>query len=188
MIAKARSRHASLRAVSLRVFMMVLAMMVTLPMTSQAAEDVYTQRTLDLARKLECPVCNGQTVADSHSGTAREMRNVIEQKVLAGESDDAIIAYFVDRFGEEILAEPPKSGFTLTLWWAPVGMVLFGLVVVLLFLRERTARAATATATATANTGGTTLDPELERLARETLAPTDDHARGATRPERADAR
>lgn len=170
-MSRSRGRSGTRRAPLLLVVLSALTMMlIALPLVAQAAEDVYTQRTLDLARRLECPVCNGQTVADSHSGTAREMRNVIEQKVAAGETDEQIIAYFVERFGEEILAEPPKSGFTLTLWWAPVGMVVFGLVIVLLFLRERTARTAAAAAT---SGGGAALDPELERLARETLAATD---------------
>lgn len=165
------AHHRWTASAAIRLLIAALATVaLLLPLTTFAAEDVYSERTLDLSRKLECPVCNGQTVADSHSGTAREMRNIIEEKVQAGESDDQIIAYFVDRYGESILAEPPKSGFNLTLWWAPVAMVLFGLLVVGLFLRERTARSQT-----TGNGAGGSLatnDPELERLARETLGET----------------
>lgn len=53
-----------MRPLLLVVLSALTVVLVALPLAAQAAEDVYTQRTLDLARKLECPVCNGQTVAD----------------------------------------------------------------------------------------------------------------------------
>ena len=109
---------------------------------SAVADDAYSERTLKIARELNCPVCAGETVADSQSELARQMRAIIETKVQAGESDEEIKAYFVERYGESILAEPPKSGFTLTLWWMPIVVVLLGSVVLALYLRERTRRSA----------------------------------------------
>lgn len=70
------------------------------------------------------------------------MRDVIRKKVEAGESRDAIIEYFVDRYGEGILLAPPKSGFNQILWWLPsLGLLLgVGLSAVVL-LRWKAARA-----------------------------------------------
>ena len=65
------------------------------------------------------------------------MRDTIEQKVQAGESEQQILDYFVAGYGESILTDPPKSGFVLTLWWIPVLVVLVGALAVGLYLRER---------------------------------------------------
>jgi cytochrome c-type biogenesis protein CcmH len=143
-------------------FLLALIGLVWTVASAGAVEEVYSERTLDIARKLQCPVCAGQSVADSNSGLAAEMRNIIEQKVQAGESEQEILAYFVARYGESILSEPPKSGFTLGLWWAPVVMVVIGALVVASFAYERTRRSGRAVP-------ARDDDEELEAIAREVL-------------------
>lgn len=131
------------------------------------AEDVYSERTMEIARQLQCPVCSGQAVADSQVTLARQMRDVIEQKVQAGETDDQIIAYFTARYGDDVLLDPPKSGINLALWWIPPAVLLLGAVVVVLYMREGTSRKQPKRATVPVDTG----DEELEALAREYLNP-----------------
>lgn len=126
-------------------------------------QDIYSPRTLQIARTLLCPVCAGETVADSNSELARQMRDEIEQQVQAGISNEEITAYFVERYGKTILADPPKSGFELSLWWMPVLAVSIGALVVGLYLRERTGGSA-----ATPAMGAD--DAELEQIARDILA------------------
>ena len=135
--------------------------------TAVAAQDVYSDETLEISRKLQCPVCEGQTVADSTSKLAVQMRAIIEEKVQAGESEEQIIDFFVARYGESIVTEPPKSGFSLALWWMPVVVVVLGAVVVGVFVRERT-RTAPRRAVAGDETAS---DDELEAIAREVLGP-----------------
>jgi cytochrome c-type biogenesis protein CcmH len=132
-------------------------------MVAAQAEDVYSEQTLEIARKLQCPICAGETVADSQTMLARQMREVIEQKVQAGESEQQILDYFVARYTETVLTAPPKSGFTLTLWWAPVAVLLLGGLVAALYMRER--RGAQHDQGRRASD-----DDELEALAREALA------------------
>ncbi len=128
-----------------------------------AADDVYSEETLRIARKLYCPVCAGQTVADSQAGLARQMRETIENKVQAGESEDEILDFFVARYGETVLVEPPKQGFNLTLWWLPVLVLAIAGLVVVLYIREHTGgRPAQAEYQS---------DDELESIAREVLDP-----------------
>jgi cytochrome c-type biogenesis protein CcmH len=133
--------------------------------TVGAQEDIYTERTMELARKLQCPICAGQSVADSQVTLARQMRDVIEEKVQAGESDQQILDYFVQRYGEDVLSEPPKSGFHLTLWWVPVVGLLAGAGIVVLYLREMSGRPP-----ADGESDGE-RDSELEDLAHEALSP-----------------
>ena len=130
-----------------------------------AAQDVYSERTLELSQQLECPVCQGQTIAESQSDLAVTMRAIVEEKVQAGESDAAILQYFADRYGDSVLVDPPKTGVGIGLWWIPPLVVLLGAGVVVTYVREGTARpVAPATAVSSSD------DDELETIAREVLA------------------
>lgn len=97
----------------------------------------------EIAKALQCPVCQNLSVADSPSELAGQMRDTIKQKLAAGESREQIVAYFVDRYGEEILLDPPKRGFTLLIWAGPVlALILGGAVVAVVVSRWRRPRAA----------------------------------------------
>lgn len=120
---------------------------------------------MELARQLQCPVCDGQAVADSQVTLARQMRDVIEQKVQAGETDEQIMAYFTERYGQNVLLDPPKSGFNLTLWWIPPAVLLLGGLVVVLYMREGRGSSRHSERAAIVEVS----DPELEELAREYL-------------------
>ena len=82
-----------------------------------------------VARQLQCPVCEGQSVADSNSGLARDMRDVIKAQLQAGESDRQILDGFVQGYGEAILTDPPKRGASLAVWLVPIGALAVGLAV-----------------------------------------------------------
>ncbi|MBV9543227.1 MAG: cytochrome c-type biogenesis protein CcmH, partial [Chloroflexi bacterium] len=89
-----------------------------MPLVAHAdAQDDAVRR---IALQLQCPVCEGETVADSPSGLANDMRNVIRQKVAAGEPDQQILDEFVASYGDGILTEPPKHGISLGVWVGPV--------------------------------------------------------------------
>jgi cytochrome c-type biogenesis protein CcmH len=89
-----------------------------------------------IAQELMCPVCGGQTVAESNSRLAEQMRATIRERVLAGQSRDEIIAYFVAQFGESVLAAPRARGGGLILWLVPPLALLAGAVVVVRFVRR----------------------------------------------------
>jgi cytochrome c-type biogenesis protein CcmH len=81
-----------------------------------------------IGKQLQCPVCSGASVADSPSDLAGQMRAVIRAKLEAGERDDQIIAYFVERYGVGVLIEPPRRGIGLAVWLAPITMLAAGAV------------------------------------------------------------
>ncbi|HRA30450.1 MAG: cytochrome c-type biogenesis protein CcmH [Thermomicrobiales bacterium] len=146
------------------VVALAVALLVILSSASIAgAEDIYSQRTIRLAREIHCPICVGESIADSQTELARQMRGIIEEKVQAGETDQQIKDYFVARYGESILFDPPKSGFRLGLWWMPLVAVALGAVVVATFIRERTRAPRPITPVVSAE------DEELETIAREAL-------------------
>lgn len=87
-----------------------------------------------IAGELQCPICAGQSVNESSSPLAQQMRALIRKKLEEGESREQILAYFVDRYGESILREPPKVGFNQVLWWLPASGIIFGAVLLAVFL------------------------------------------------------
>ncbi len=92
----------------------------------------------DIARELMCPVCSGQTVAESNSTLAVQMREEIRLRLRRGESKEQILAYFVGQFGESVLAAPPRRGAYLVLWLAPVLAFGLGVVLMIRYLRRMT--------------------------------------------------
>ena len=78
----------------------------------------------EISNELMCPVCQGQTVAESNSQLAVSMREVIKNKVSQGESKKDILKYFVKQYGDNILAKPPLKGVNLLLWIVPT-FILF---------------------------------------------------------------
>ncbi|HEY1297655.1 MAG TPA: cytochrome c-type biogenesis protein CcmH [Chloroflexota bacterium] len=108
-----------------------LLAMVVLPVVAHA--DALDEGVRRVALQLQCPVCEGETVADSPSGLAGDMRSVIRTKLVAGEPDQQILDEFVASYGDSILTEPPKRGISLGVWIGPlVGVVMGGLLVGLL--------------------------------------------------------
>ncbi len=139
----------ALPTVVVTVALAVLLAAVTLQIGWDAARaDAIDERTVTIAKQLKCPVCQNVPVAYSQSQLADEMRQVIRDKLTQGESEEAIIQYFVDRYGEDVLLEPRRAGFSLLLWLAAIGVVAFGGAVVGIVLwnwsRARPAAVATA--------------------------------------------
>ena len=92
------------------------------------APPVSADRVEAIASQLRCPVCQSVSVADSPSDQARDMREIIGQQVVEGRSDEEIVAFFVDRYGEWVVLSPPPRGGTLALWLLPPAAVLIGVM------------------------------------------------------------
>jgi cytochrome c-type biogenesis protein CcmH len=109
----------------------ILAILLALSVAPLVAHaDALDDGVRRVALQLQCPVCEGETVADSPSGLAADMRAVIRTKLAAGESDQQILDEFVASYGEGILTEPPKHGISLGVWVGPmIGLALGALIV-----------------------------------------------------------
>jgi cytochrome c-type biogenesis protein CcmH len=99
--------------------LLLLVAWVGLAAGARAAEDPERE-VRDIAAALRCPVCQSLSVADSPSELAQQMRELIRRKVAAGERRGQIVDYFVARYGEDVLLDPPRRGFTLLLWLGPL--------------------------------------------------------------------
>jgi cytochrome c-type biogenesis protein CcmH len=92
------------------------------------------QRVERIAAELRCPVCQGLSVADSPSDTAREMRALVAQRVAEGRTDDEIRAEFRRSYGEWIFLAPPLVDPRGAIWLVPLAVVIAGAAVVALRL------------------------------------------------------
>lgn len=79
--------------------------------------------------ELRCVVCQGQPISESNATLAQDMRAFIRQKLSEGQSPEAIERFLVERYGRDILLNPPKEGDTALLWLMPFGVLLLGLLV-----------------------------------------------------------
>ena len=99
--------------------------------------------TRSVAAQLRCPVCQGLSLADSPSELALEMKDVVRDQLAAGRTPDEVKAYFVAKYGEWILLEPPRRGVNLLAYLLPVTALVGGLGVIWLALRRWTTGAPT---------------------------------------------
>jgi cytochrome c-type biogenesis protein CcmH len=93
-------------------------------------------RTRRLSSELRCVDCEGLSVADSSTDSARQTRRDIEARLRRGESESAIRRVYVDRFGESILLNPANSGIGLLVWMLPVVVLVLGAAGLFLALRR----------------------------------------------------
>lgn len=122
------------------------------------ADPALEARAREISKVLRCPVCQGENIDDSNATISRDLRVLVRERLLAGDSDDAVIDFVVDRYGEFVLFEPRASGANWLLWLAGPGMLLVGGGMALLWLRGRRQGAAPAA-----------LTPEEEARLREIL-------------------
>jgi cytochrome c-type biogenesis protein CcmH len=105
----------------------VLALLLTaIPAASEVTED----QVRAVASELRCVVCQSLSVADSPSETAHQMREIVRERLNAGQTPEQVQAYFVEKYGQWILLAPPRRGFSLLVWIAPFAALAVGLVVV----------------------------------------------------------
>jgi cytochrome c-type biogenesis protein CcmH len=94
------------------------------------------ERARDLSASVACPTCDGQSVADSDSSAARNVRTFIDQRVADGQTDDQIRDELAARYGERILLTPGRSGLAGLVWVLPVAALVAALAGVALAFRQ----------------------------------------------------
>ncbi|HEX2526507.1 MAG TPA: cytochrome c-type biogenesis protein [Geminicoccus sp.] len=90
----------------------------------QLADPVLEQRARVLGRELRCLVCQNQSIDDSDADLAKDLRQIVRERLVAGDSDTEILDYLQARYGEFVLLRPPVSSATWLLWSGPFILLL----------------------------------------------------------------
>ncbi len=94
-------------------------------------------RTMALAGELRCLVCQNQSLADSHAPLALDLRQQIHQQLAQGRSEQQVVDFMVQRYGDFVLYEPPLNASTALLWFGPLLLLAAGLVALRGFWRRQ---------------------------------------------------
>lgn len=101
------------------------------------ADPVLEARARDISKELRCLVCQNQSIDDSDADLAHDLRVLVRDRLVAGDSNAEVLAYIVARYGQFVLLRPPFEPATLILWLAPFGIVVIGGAALFLVLRRR---------------------------------------------------
>lgn len=140
----------------------ILALVLTLsPAWAVQPDEMLSDPALEararaISHDIRCPVCQGETIDDSNAPIARDLRLIIRERLVAGDSDAAVVDYIVARYGEGVLFNPPAKGVNWVLWLAGPALLLAGIAVAVTAGRRRVAPEAA-------------LSPEEEARLREIL-------------------
>ena len=93
-------------------------------------------RVTSLSRTVKCPVCAGESVAESNAPASQEIRRQIAEQIQKGQTDDEIRQYYVARYGEAILLTPPSTGISALVWILPVVALAMGAAVLVIVFRR----------------------------------------------------
>jgi cytochrome c-type biogenesis protein CcmH len=134
--------NAQIKPMLVPAFMVICSFMLSIsawakeaqPLQENAAVEQQVQR---LSEELRCLVCQNQTLSDSNSGLAEDLRQEIREMAAKGMSDQAIIDYLVVRYGDFVRYRPPLKLTTALLWFGPFALLVAGGVVLFITLRRR---------------------------------------------------
>lgn len=120
------------------------------------SDPVLEDRARNLSQGLRCLVCQNESIDESNAPLAKDLRLLVRERLIAGDSDQQAIEFIVDRYGEFVLLQPTLTGANYILWLAGPAMAVIALGGGLLYLRRRS--------TATENSAIPLSDAEKERL------------------------
>ena len=121
---------------------LVACLMLALPVAAVQPDEILDdpkleERAREISGGLRCLVCRNESIDDSNAGLARDMRLLVRERLLAGDSNEEVVQYIVDRYGEYVLLTPKATGSNLVLWLAGPLMLIFGGAIGALYLRRR---------------------------------------------------
>jgi len=107
------------------------------------ADPVLEARARDISAELRCLVCQNQSIDDSDAGLAKDLRVLVRERLVAGDSDAEVKSFLVVRYGEFVLLKPTMSLANLLLWLTAPVVLLIGAVAAIRRVRKNTGRAET---------------------------------------------
>ena len=100
------------------------------------SDPILEERARDISKNLRCLVCQNESIDDSNASLAKDLRILVRERLVAGDSDDEVLNFIVDRYGEFALLKPRSDGFNLILWLSGPLMLLIALIISFSFIKS----------------------------------------------------
>ncbi len=126
--------------------------------------DDLDNRVREIAHMLRCPTCQALSVKESDAGLSLNMKTRIRELLKEGKSEEEILDFFVDRYGEWILRSPKKEGFSLLLWTLPFLVLLVTVLLLFQYLRKKSLNTPAVETRSLSETEQRQIDNDLKRL------------------------
>lgn len=119
-----------------------LALLMALPAHAVQPDEILEdtrleERARELSKGLRCLVCRNESIDESNAELARDLRILVRDRLVAGDSDTEVIDFVVARYGEYVLLRPQTTGSNLLLWAAGPIMLILGVAIALSYVRRR---------------------------------------------------
>lgn len=101
------------------------------------SDPVMEERARAISAGLRCIVCRNESIDESNAELARDLRLLVRERLMAGDSDPEVVAYIVDRYGEFVLLRPRMTGANVLLWLAPLVLIGLGGALSVGYIRRR---------------------------------------------------
>ncbi len=124
--------------------LLILAVLIATPIWAVEPDEVLADplleaRARDLSAELRCLVCRNESIDESNADLARDLRVLVRDRLVQGDTNEEVMAFIVDRYGEYVLLRPTLHGSNLMLWLAGPGMLLVAGLGAAVYLRGRRA-------------------------------------------------
>ena len=127
-----------MKRVSILILVLISLALPALAKEAKPVEDPQIeQRMQALTQQLRCLVCQNETLADSRADLAEDLRKEIREQMKAGKSDQEIIAFLTQRYGDFVLYKPPVKATTYLLWFGPFVLLLGGTLMLYRYVKHR---------------------------------------------------
>ena len=107
-------------------FLSFLCLLIPLVDAITLTDEALDIKAKEISEQLRCPVCRGVPIGESPSGLEKDMMAAVREQLKEGKSEEQILSYFVDHYGEWILLEPKPHGLNLMIWILPAAVLLAG--------------------------------------------------------------
>ena len=115
---------------------LIMSQNILLAETSNSGENFIINKTREISQNIKCLVCQNQSIDESNSEIAKDLKVLIKNKLKDGVSDDEIYIFLRDRYGDSILLRPPLKTNTILLWFLPFIILIFGSFFVIKFFKS----------------------------------------------------
>ncbi|MHA3978710.1 cytochrome c-type biogenesis protein [Halovulum sp. GXIMD14794] len=126
----------------MRLVLTLCLMLMALPAQAVQPDEVLADpaleaRARELSKEIRCLVCRNESIDESNADLARDLRILVRERLVEGDSDDEVLSFLVDRYGEYVLLKPRFTAGNAALWLAGPALLLLGGGVAVAFVRRR---------------------------------------------------